>query len=244
MKKQVGSLLFFIFIWEFFSTINVEAQTFFPRFSKVVLNLFTNSDEVFSELLFSLERLFIGVFISIVLAIFIALVIKRNSIVDTLFRPLIGATYPLPKITLFPFLMLIFGIGDTSKIALISLGSFYLMFNCFMAGLDRIYSSHLMSVVENYNIKGFRFFYGVIVKGAFLDFLTGLGLSFGYGLVMVVASEFVSAKNGIGYFIWNAWDSYHILDMYSGLIVIAFIGALIHFLIEFSKKKFMKRVMF
>lgn len=242
MKKQLGSLIFFFTLWELISYGSPQSQRFFPRFSDVLWNLFLVKSEIFSELLFSLNRLLLGVTISIVFAVLMALAMKRNHFLEILFRPLIGATYPLPKIALFPFLMLLFGIGDFSKIALIALGSFYLMFNCFMIGLDRIYSSQFMGIVTSYNIKGFRFFYGIIVKGALLDFLTGLGLSFGYGLVMVVASEFVSARNGIGHYIWNAWDSYRILDMYSGLIVIAFIGALIHFAIDCLKKKIMKRV--
>jgi ABC-type nitrate/sulfonate/bicarbonate transport system permease component len=54
--------------------------------------------------------------------------------------------------------------------------------------------------------------------------MTGVKLGVGMGLVLIAIAEMVGAKSGLGYLIWNAWETFAVDQMYVGLFVIALIG--------------------
>lgn len=137
--------------------------------------------------------------------------------------PLISFTYPLPKLAVMPFLMMFFGIGDLSKIILIGISIFYLVLLGVMHAVMAMPGVYF-DIIKVYRIGFFNRMYFVFLKGIFPDILNSCKLGLGSGVLMVLVSEFVLASNGIGFFMWNAWDHFRIKDIYVGFFVVAFIG--------------------
>lgn len=237
--KSILSLIVIMVVWHLLVQINVIDKEFFPSPFKIIQHLSTLivSNKLLAEAAISGWRLFLGTLISVPLAVIASVLCSQFSLADGALKPIIGFTYPLPKVAIIPLLMLIFGIGDAFKVAVIALGMFYLMFIALSTSLLRFKESTLNNVVKVYQIKGFNYFYHILLKAIFLDFLVGVKLAAGYGLTLVVVSEFSMSRNGIGNFIWKSWDQFNVLDMYSGIFFLGLVGFFIYAALDYIISK-------
>ena len=78
----------------------------------------------------------------------------------------------------------------------------------------------------------------MIIPSALPSIFTGLKLAIGYSLVIVVAAEFSGADAGIGYLIWQSWETFSIKAMYAGIFVIGALGLLFSLALEFLERRF------
>lgn len=228
--KFIFSLLIWAAVWQIISQFVVMDQAVFPDFFSVLKNsidLFAQQ-RIVPHLVGSGHRYILAVLYAAPVAVLMAVLVVGNQKIKDLFYPLISLTYPLPKVAILPFLLLIFGIGDAAKITMISLGVFYLIFINVYVGLSQVISGQLGDIVRSYEIKGINYWYHFLFKGSLNPFLTGFKAALGYGLTLVVVSEISMSKDGIGFFIWSSWDSFRILDLYSGLLILAIIGYVIN----------------
>ena len=154
-----------------------------------------------------------------------------NRFVRAALDPIVAATYPIPKIALLPLIMLAFGIGEGSKIAIVAIAVTYLALINTMIGvlaIDRIY----FDVAKNFGAPWPKLFTRVIIPGALPLIFSGLRLSMGVSLIVIVSAEFVAAKSGIGYLIWTSWSMLVIENMFVGIIVITILGVVSTFLLK------------
>ncbi|MBU1998860.1 MAG: ABC transporter permease subunit, partial [Candidatus Omnitrophica bacterium] len=180
----------------------------------------------------SLYRLIAGASIAIPLAVIIGMSIAMNKWCSFIFTPLIATLYPMPKLALFPLLLVIFGLGDISKIALITVGIFFWVLFYTLHGVQRLFTEDYMDIAAAFGIPLLKKVRRIVLRGALPEIINGVKTGLGHGLSMVVASEFTFSKNGIGYFIWNAWDQFRIVDMYCGLVVIGSLGIIAYYVPE------------
>ena len=233
-------VLFWCLLWQITSTLVIKDETLFPSTTSILKNSFSLSFvnlNIIPHLIASFERYLLALIIAAPAAILTAILIAGSSTFRWIFYPIINVTYPLPKVALFPFLLLIFGISDSAKIAMIFLGMYFLLFLSMYSGLTRTLNGQLGDIIKSYRISGLNYWYHFMFKGCLQYFYIGLQTALGYGLTLVVVSEISLTKSGLGYFIWSAWDSFRILDLYSGLFILAMIGYLINLLCDFLIQK-------
>jgi NitT/TauT family transport system permease protein len=139
--------------------------------------------------------------------------------------PIVAATYPIPKLSLLPLIIIIFGIGEASKIVVVAVAGFFIVLITTAAGVRRI-DQTLLQAAQNYGAQGWKLFSKVILPASLPAIFTGLRLSLGTSLLIIVAAEFVAAKQGIGYLIWLSWSTLSVKEMYAGLVVISLLGLL------------------
>jgi len=100
------------------------------------------SGELETNTLASLRRLALGMLLGGVPALLLGLAMGISRPVRAAIDPLISATYPIPKSAILPLVLLIFGLGETSKVVMVALGAFYpIVINTVVGvvNLDRIY---------------------------------------------------------------------------------------------------------
>jgi NitT/TauT family transport system permease protein len=233
VRKSVLSFLsvplILILIWECLVIFKLINGLYFPRPSDIVRRLLVLSfhEKHFSmHIMYSFFRFTAGYALAAPLALILGVGAALNGTLKKAILPLFSLTYPIPKIAVFPLLMVIFGIGDAPKIAIVAIGVFYLMFYHVFHSASQLHHSYF-DVAKIYKIPSRTIMISIIARGIFPDILNGSKLGMGYGLVMVVAGEFVAATNGIGFFMWNAWDQFRIIDMYASLVVISLMGIVI-----------------
>jgi len=173
----------------------------------------------------SLYRIFAGFFLGAIPGIVLGVVMGMSRSMRVALDPVISAVYVLPKIASLPLVMLIFGIGETSKIVIVGISSFFLVLINTTVGVRDI-EPIFFEAAKNYGANRRQLFWHVIIPGAMPVIFAGLRLSLGTALIVIIAAEFVAAQYGLGYLVWFSWQTLLTENMFAGLIVIMILGAL------------------
>lgn len=235
--KRLWTFFSFLLAWVLWEVVShqLEDPQLFPHIHHIFERIFElfQSPEFLNDLLMSFLRLCAGLSISAPLALFFGVLVGRSELLDRLLSPVLSFVYPLPKVALLPLMAVFLGIGDSSKIVLIALGTFFLCFVNIRQGMKTIFESPLFDVMTLYSPTSLFFWYHFVIKGLRPFLIAGLRLALGYGLTLIVVTEMSMAQNGLGHFIWRAWDQYRLLDLYAGIFIIGGFGFFFDFI--FSK---------
>jgi len=220
-----ASPLFALLLWEFSTRSGLLDARFFPAPSSIFYYLIFISpgEGLLTDIAASLQRIFWGYLVGCASGIALGVTMGLNNTLRAIIYPLVALAYPIPKIAILPLIMLIFGIGEMSKVVIVAIGSFFLVLINTLHGVDSVAKIY-HDVAQVYRIKHYNFVLRVILPGALPAIFTGLKLAIGYSLVMVVAAEFSGADAGIGYLIWQSWETFSIKAMYAGIFVIGALG--------------------
>lgn len=220
-------------IWEALGRTHVLDERFFPT-PTAIADTFVQllrSGELLGHVWTSLGRIAIGFVLGAVPALLLGMVMGLSRIVRAALKPMVGALYPIPKTAIFPLLLLIFGIGEASKYAIVAIGVFFLVLLNTMAGVLSIEPVYL-DVGKNFGASRWNLLRTVAFPGALALIFTGLRLAWGNALLLIVVAEMIGARSGIGAFIWSAWQTFQVERMYVGLVVISFVGYVSFLVIE------------
>jgi NitT/TauT family transport system permease protein len=214
-----------LLLWEVLARVGILDTRFFPAPSQILSTLLTmmKSGELQDDTLISMTRLAVGFLVGGIPALIIGVVMGLNSTLRAMIDPLIAATYPIPKSSILPLALLVLGLGEASKIFMVAIGVFYPIAMNAMAGVREINKVYL-DVGHNFKASRWDVFRTIALPGAMPMIMTGVKLGIGMGLVLIAIAEMVGAKSGLGYLIWNAWETFAVDQMYVGLFVIALIG--------------------
>jgi NitT/TauT family transport system permease protein len=225
---NVISPLALLTLWELCARFDVIDTRFFPAPSSVLSTAveMLQSGELVTHTAASMQRLAYGTILGGVPALVLGIVMGLNRTIRALFDPLIAATYPVPKSAILPLALLVFGLGEASKVFMVAIGVFFPVVINATTGVLEINKIYL-DVGRNYQASRWNTFWTIALPGALPVIMTGFKLGIGIGLVLIAVAEMVAAKSGLGYLIWSAWSTFAVEQMYVGLFVIALIGFLI-----------------
>jgi NitT/TauT family transport system permease protein len=221
----IASPILLLAVWEVAARTHLIDTRFFPAPSNVIavaIDLL-RSGELVTNTLVSLRRLALGAVIGGVPALVLGIAMGLNRWVRAIFDPLVAATYPIPKSAILPLALLIFGLGEPSKIFMVAIGVFFPVVINSTTGvleINRIY----LDVGRNYKASRWNTFWTIALPGALPVIMTGFKLGIGIGLILIAIAEMIGAKSGLGYMIWTAWETFSVEQMYVGLFTIAIIG--------------------
>jgi ABC-type nitrate/sulfonate/bicarbonate transport system permease component len=223
----IGSVAGLLLLWELCGRLGLLNPLFFPVPSLIAVAFLSMlaDGEIQVNLSITLLRLFAGFLIGTIPGIIIGLVMGASEKIRLLLDPIVAATYPIPKLAIFPLLMIIFGIGELSKIMAIAIGCFFLVLINSMAGVRNINKVYF-EVAKNYGASRRQLFTRVMLPASLPMIFTGIRIALGMSLIVVVGVEFVSANYGIGAMIWNAWQTFEIEKLYVGIFLCAALGIL------------------
>jgi NitT/TauT family transport system permease protein len=222
---NVLSPIAMLVLWEVATRTGVLDARFFPAPSQIFDTIVTlvKNGQLWSNTWASLQRLFWGTLLggipALVLGIAMGLYRPLRAIVD----PLVSATYPVPKSAIMPLILLIFGLGEASKIVMVAIGVFYPVLINAVAGVREINKVYL-DVGHNFGAGRWQVFRTIALPGALPLIMSGVKLGIGMGLILIAIAEMIGAKSGLGYMIWNAWEVLSVETMYVGLLTIALLG--------------------
>jgi NitT/TauT family transport system permease protein len=221
---SIASPLGLLLAWELAADTGLIDIRFFPAPSAIIAKLveMARSGELTENVLISLQRIVLGFLLGGVPAIVIGIAMGIWRPVRALVDPLIVATYPIPKSSLLPLILLIFGLGEMSKVVMVAIGVFYPMAINATAGVLQINQIYL-DVGKSFKASPWDTFRTIALPGALPFIMTGVKLGAGLALILIAVAEMVGAKSGIGYMIWSAWETFAVTKMYVGLFVIALI---------------------
>ncbi len=143
--------------------------------------------------------------------------------VENFCDPIVSLTYPVPKIALLPLIFSWFGIGDLSKIVIITMAVFYPVFIASFYGAKNV-ERVLVWSARNMGASRVQLFCRVIAPAALPQIFNGLRIGLALSFIIMVTSELVAANAGLGYLIGAAQESLRFDIMYVALLVIGVLG--------------------
>jgi len=224
--------------WETASRAGLLSPLFFPPPTKILntlLQMIING-KLLPHLSATLSRLAIGFLIGGLSGLVLGLGMGWSPRLRTVVDPLIAALHPIPKIAIFPLIMIIFGIGEASKVVAIAIAAFFpMLINC-MSGVRQLNPVYF-EVTENYGASTWKTFSRVIFPGSLPSIFTGVRLAVNMAMVIAIAVELLAAKEGLGVIIWFSWQTLRIEELYASLIVIGVLGFGINLAIQSISRK-------
>lgn len=179
--------------------------------------------DFWSALGMTLLRLLGGVLIGASAGLLLGWGMGAMQVVRITVEPLVALLHPLPKLALFPLFLILLGIGEASKVAVVAVTAFFPVLINTLAGVDQIEQS-VWEVAANYGAGRFMRLRRLIIPGSLHLALVGLRLALNNGLMLTVAVEMLAAQQGLGVQIWLAWQTLRISNLYATLVVIALLG--------------------
>lgn len=212
-------------IWQLVGEFLVGNSLFLATPISAVHAMFSlgSTGTLWNDIYVSGEEFLGGFLVASVAGIALGLAMASSKGLAAILQPWVSGFYATPIVALAPLLILWFGVGVASKIAVvISLVIFPVAINT-EAGLngtdrDLVETAHAFGATQS------EIFMKVSVPSAAPYILTGLRLGIGRGLIGVVVGELFGANAGLGYMINNAAQVFNMPDLFAGLMIFAIAG--------------------
>ena len=177
------------------------------------------------HILISSWRILASMAIASLIAVPLGLWLGQNRKWDKFVYPLVYTTYPIPKIALLPVIILFLGIGDFSKIFLISLILFFQVLVIVRDASRNIPAEYILSLRSlGANRKQLlRFVYWPACLPAML---TALRLNVAVSIAVLYLAESFATNSGLGFYIMDTWQKLQYSRMYAGVMAMSLVGAL------------------
>lgn len=193
-----------------------------------------------SHLWATLSRVLFGFAIGALPGVVLGMIMGLNRTVRLMLDSTLSAIYVLPKIAIFPLMMLIFPdpFGEGPKIAVVAISAFFLVAISTMAGVQGI-DPIFLQAGRNFGANRLQLFRHVILPAALPIIFSGLRLALGTALIVIVAVEFVRAQTGVGFLVFYNWQILATDKMYAGLFVVMLLGVLLTYGLQWLERRVM-----
>lgn len=201
------------------------AHPFFPDFDLIWTNLQTIwlFERVGSDVIPSLRNLFAGFAIAVAGGVLFGTLLGRVKVAGEMAMPLLHFARCVPPLMLIPPMILIVGVGDASKIAIVALGSFFPIMLATVDGLRQTDAGHT-DAAKAMRLTGFQRFWHVWLPSSMPSIFGGVQTGLQFALVLMVSSELLASTRGIGYLTLQAQLTFNSAGVWSGIVVLAVLG--------------------
>lgn len=185
----------------------------------------------------SLEEFAIGFVVSLVVAIPLGLAIGWFRRVDYSTSGLLAALNATPNVALIPAIALVAGIGIESKVIVVFLSAFFAVMVTTTAGVQSIARRHL-EITRSFGGSQWLAFRTVALPSTLPFILSGIRIGAGRGLVGVVAAEFLSSNQGLGFYLGLYGQLLDTARLMLGIVIFGIFGVLIGELLRVVERRF------
>jgi NitT/TauT family transport system permease protein len=233
------AVLVLLAVWEIAPRAGIVDPVFLPPFHDVVralIDLAANG-QLAANIEASLIRSLSGFVLALVVAVPLGLLIGWYKPVSDLLTPLLQVFLNTAALALLPVFVLILGIGETSKIAIVFYACTWpILLNTITA--VRNVDPTLLKLARSLDLSPLRLFARVVLPASVPTIFTGIRLAGASAIVVVIAAELVGAKAGLGYLINASQYNFAIPQMYAGIVTISVIGVLFNQLLVAVERRF------
>ena len=238
-KSQGIVLVFFLFaLWEILPRSGLVSSIFFPPFSETAVTLknLVLSGEILFHIKASLQRSFIGFGLAIIVAIPLGFLMGWYNRFEKYTDLVIQTLRNTSLFALLPLFILLLGIGETSKIAIVFYAAVWYMLINTISGVKSVDPLYIKAA-RSMGVSDADLFKKIILPASIPSIIAGARLSAKSSVMVVIAAEMLAAKSGLGYFVQDAQLMFRIPEMYAGILTLAIIGLSINYLLVWIEKR-------
>lgn len=229
--------LFFL-LWEILPRSGIVNSIFLPPFSVTILTLkdLVLSGEIFKHIGASLQRSIIGFGFAALVAIPLGLLMGWYTSFEKYTDLFIQGLRNTSQFALLPVFIILLGIGETSKIAIVFYASVWPLLINTISGVKDVDPLYIKAA-RSFGISNIDLFKKIILPATIPSIAAGTRLGVKGAVMVVIAAEMLAAKSGLGYFVQDASLTYRFPKMYAGILTLAIIGLLLNYLLVWVEKK-------
>lgn len=202
-----------------------STSVYFPPAAEVFrkISIVWFPDALVTDLLPSLGRLVLGFALAVLLGIAIGVLLGLFRSAETAVRPLTETARAIPGVALLPIAMMFFGTGESMKLVMIV---FIAMWPIVLNTIEGVRSVDpaLRNVMASFRITALDRFRSVYLPAAMPQIFSGARIALAIAVAVMIAVEMFGTPGGIGYFIRDAQQTFRIIDMWTGLVILGLFG--------------------
>jgi len=233
-----SSILLFFAVWELAPRAGGLLETFLAPPSAVLKTLWVllQNGELYGHVTVSLGRASAGFAVAALIAIPLGFLLGGNfKSFERVVNPVLRFLGQVNPFSLFPLFVMLFGISEISKVAMIFWVCIWpILFNTItgVKGIDPL----LVRSARSMGIRTPTLFFKVILPAASPGIFTGLKMGSGTAFFMLIAAEMIGASRGLGWLVWNAQINFQIPQLFAATVVISVLGLILNSLLELLER--------
>lgn len=223
-RALVGAALLIFWQWAAGTLIR---ETFLAKPTSIMWRLYElfATGEIWVHIRVTLTEVVIGFLMGGVLGLAVGFVLGSSRFLSVVFEPYVMAFYGIPRIALAPIFIIVLGIGIWSKVAVVFIQVFFMLFINAYAGVREINQEYVQLARIMGANKGL-ILRKVVIPSTMPFIMLGLRSALPYAVIGAVVGEFIAASKGLGYFINYAGSTFDSAGAFAGIfILLAFIMA-------------------
>ena len=222
-----------IALWQAISSFGYAPPALLPPprmvFLRLVNQLATTTFQ--EEIAATLFRLFAGFSIAVILGVTIGLAAAASPAVNAVVRPFVRVLAPLPKVALYPALLLLVGFGHQSKILLVTFDALFPILLSTYYGASMVEQKLIWSAMAAGTPRG-QILFKVVLPAAVPSILTGCRIGLVISCIVVFLAEMITSTDGLGHVLVTAARTFQAVDMFVPLITISLLGLILNGLLQ------------
>lgn len=216
-----------IALWQFAAQVGWLSSRILPAPSAVLRAAWTlaESGELWQHVRVSALRALSGLALGGGAGMVLGLLNGSSKTAETLLDTTLQMVRNIPVLALIPLIILWFGIEETAKLVLLSVGVFFPVYINTFHGIRSV-DPALVEMGRSYGLSGWRLYTNVVLPGALASILVGWRFALGLVWVILIVTETISAQSGIGYMTMNAREFLQTDVVLLGILLYALLGKL------------------
>ncbi|MCW2800847.1 MAG: transporter permease [Aeromicrobium sp.] len=217
-------------VWEIAPRIGAVDPHFIPPLSDVLKAWWhlAQSGELWTDVRTSLVRSGVGFGLAVVLAIPIGAAVAWYPVLRDLLTPVLEIFRNTAALALLPVFVLILGIGETSKIAIVLFACFFPILLSTISGVASV-DPQLLRTARVLGLSPVATFRKIVFPAAVPTIFTGIRISGAAAILVLLAAEMIGATAGLGYLINYSQMNFLIPQMYAGIVTTSALGLAINY---------------
>ena len=199
----------------------------------------TSTGFIFYHSFYTFQEMFIGFIIGSLIGIVVGFALGRNEMVASVLDPYIMAAFAMPKVALAPLFILWFGIGVESKVVLVVVIVFFLVFFNTFNGVRDV-DQDLINISRVMGASEFQIMKKIILPSALIWIFTGLKLSIPYSLIGAVVGEMIAASRGLGFLVQDTSGMFDTTGLFASLFALTIVAVVINEFVARSERYFLR----
>jgi NitT/TauT family transport system permease protein len=223
---RIASIVAGLFLWHYVANVVINDTAILVS-PLVVLNkayeMLVTTGELYPHLISSSQIFFYGFILAIVVGVPLGFIMALSPIVRDYVNPWVTTLYTAPRIAFAPVLLLWFGIGAGSKIAIVFLGCvFPILINSYYG--MRVVNREYVELARSFRLDRRALFVKILLPASIPFILAGIRLAIGRGLTGVAIAEWFGASEGLGYLVFFAGQTLNVPTLFVGVAAFAVLG--------------------
>jgi ABC-type nitrate/sulfonate/bicarbonate transport system permease component len=241
MIRASYTALALLVLWEIIGRFILTSKLVFAPLSGVLTRMVElwQDENLAHDIWVSYSELALGMLVASVAGIVIGGILGVSQTAREHFDPIVNALYATPLVALSPILILMFGIGIASKVAIIALLAVFPIIVNTATGL-RTADNALIEGARSFTASRWQVFREVQLPNAVPAVVSGFRLAVGKGITGIFVGEFFGASAGVGYLITLSAQTFDVPAIFAGVLILAVSGVVLTGLLDLLERRVAK----